>query len=208
MIKKRAMTDADKQVREQHIIDTAQTLLMTRGYNEINMNALAEAAGLAKGTLYLYFKTREELFLALYEQQLKHWVDDVRAELDPVEKLDNPGLVGLLVRSVLDRPQLTRLIALTPIILEQNISIERAYQHKTWLLKSVGELASQIEDVAGLPAGSGLPFLMRLHIFIAGLEGHVHPAPVIRDLYTQQPAFPRVTLAEELHTLLLAVLPA
>ena len=45
------------------------------------MTQLAKKAGVVKGTLYLYFKTREELFLTLYEQSLIRWSEVFIASL-------------------------------------------------------------------------------------------------------------------------------
>ena len=63
---KRAYSDDAKQQREENIIEAAATLLMEKGYHAINMAEIARATGLAKGTLYLYFKTKEELFLKVF----------------------------------------------------------------------------------------------------------------------------------------------
>ena len=74
------------------------------------MANLAKLAGVAKGTLYLYFLTREEVFLALYTQSLLRWSDSFVAGLhkdmsdtDYCQKLHNSamadgGFVPLLVR--------------------------------------------------------------------------------------------------------------
>ena len=45
------------------------------GFDAFTMNKLVSAADLAKGTLYLYFTTREELLLALYTDLHDGWID-------------------------------------------------------------------------------------------------------------------------------------
>jgi AcrR family transcriptional regulator len=52
-------------VRRRRILDAAASLLIKRGLAETTMEAVAEAAGIAKGTVYLYFRSRSELLAGL-----------------------------------------------------------------------------------------------------------------------------------------------
>ena len=54
---------------------TADQLLRREGFDAFTMNKLAAAADLAKGTLYLYFATREELVLAIYTDLHDGWIN-------------------------------------------------------------------------------------------------------------------------------------
>jgi AcrR family transcriptional regulator len=85
---KRAHSEADKQQREEKIIDAAEGLLMERGYYALNMDQVAQAAGLAKGTLYLYFKTKEALFITVFERQATIWFNEIK------QALSDSGLDG------------------------------------------------------------------------------------------------------------------
>ena len=53
-----------KQDRRRAILETAARLFAERGYSECDMERVSDALGLAKGTLYLYFPGKQELFLA------------------------------------------------------------------------------------------------------------------------------------------------
>ena len=70
-IGRRARNTEDKQQRRQAILDVAWALFQETSYAAVTMNGVAERAGLAKGTMYLYFKTKEELFLTLQIAQLQ-----------------------------------------------------------------------------------------------------------------------------------------
>jgi AcrR family transcriptional regulator len=61
------MGTAERKEREKHqrkneIISAAEKIFFTKGYENSTMDDVAEAAELSKGTLYLYFKSKEELF--------------------------------------------------------------------------------------------------------------------------------------------------
>ena len=66
IIRQRAIQVEDKQERYQAILDAAERVLMRSPDQSANVAEVAEAAGLAKGTVYLYFQSKEELLLALF----------------------------------------------------------------------------------------------------------------------------------------------
>ena len=71
----RARSPDAKRARRHFILTTAEQILRSDGFDAFTMNSLANTTGLAKGTLYLYFSSREELVLALYIHLNDDWVD-------------------------------------------------------------------------------------------------------------------------------------
>ena len=51
--------------RREEIIDAAERVFFTKGIRDATMDDVAEEAELSKGTLYLYFKSKQELYLAI-----------------------------------------------------------------------------------------------------------------------------------------------
>jgi AcrR family transcriptional regulator len=68
VIKTRARSGADKLERRMQILETTLQLWGHTDYAKLTMSQVAAALNLAKGTLYLYFPSKEELFLAIYIQ--------------------------------------------------------------------------------------------------------------------------------------------
>ena len=73
VINQRARSTEQKALRRHAVLAAAETYFREVGYEAFSMAQLAKKTGFAKGTLYLYFQTREELFLTLYEQSLIRW---------------------------------------------------------------------------------------------------------------------------------------
>src|SRR3712207_5711458 len=69
----RARKEEDKEARRRQLLDAALELYRATSYDEVKMADVAERAALAKGTVFLYFPTKEALFLALLEEQLFAW---------------------------------------------------------------------------------------------------------------------------------------
>ena len=57
--------EREKEQRRNDIIDAAEKIFFAKGINTATMDEVAEEAELSKGTLYLYFKSKEELYLAI-----------------------------------------------------------------------------------------------------------------------------------------------
>ena len=78
--------------KKMSIIQGAIVVFAEKGFYSAKMQDIAEAAIMGKGTIYEYFSTKEELFLAVYD----YWMDDyemameqaVESHLDPVSKAD------------------------------------------------------------------------------------------------------------------------
>ena len=61
----KARAEEEKQIRRLHIINCAEAVAKKVGLNKMSMSAVAKEADLAPGTLYLYFKSKEELISQL-----------------------------------------------------------------------------------------------------------------------------------------------
>lgn len=92
------------------ILDAAAGQLLRYGYAKTTLEAVARAAGVAKGTLYLRWRTREELFVAVLRQERAALLADVAAELATVEHADLRSLVAAMVRAYRRRGLLTALL--------------------------------------------------------------------------------------------------
>ena len=70
VIRQRAIQAEHKQERHDAILDAALRLLLRSPDRVVNVADVAREAGLAKGTVYLYFPGKEELLLALHERNM------------------------------------------------------------------------------------------------------------------------------------------
>lgn len=93
--------------RTQEILAAARNLLEQRGLEAMTMDEIAAAAGVAKGTLYLYFQSKDDLILAMMSQVGENILQDVESSLQapgtPPEKLIR--MVSVLLE-YLDRERL------------------------------------------------------------------------------------------------------
>lgn len=99
----RAITTVAKQERRAALLDVALDEFFEKGFNAARMDDIAARAGLSKGTLYLYFASKEALFTAL--------IDDLaRPNLDAIEQIAAaaPSLFDALDRLAAYAPVMIR----------------------------------------------------------------------------------------------------
>jgi AcrR family transcriptional regulator len=63
------ISDRDREVRRQRIVDAAWRRLEMTGYHETSVDDVCDEAGVSKGAFYGYFATKQDLFLALLEEE-------------------------------------------------------------------------------------------------------------------------------------------
>jgi len=78
--------------KKEQITDTAIRLFATQGYQDTKISDITDALGIGKGTFYLYFKDKRELFLECIERMTlfiipkERW-EEVRKEHDPIQRI-------------------------------------------------------------------------------------------------------------------------
>jgi|SRR5687768_3305622 TetR/AcrR family fatty acid metabolism transcriptional regulator len=81
----------DKHVKHVAILNAATTVFAKRGYFGSQVADIAREAGIAAGTVYLYFRSKEEILTSIFDRTMQEAIEEGRAALsdvrDPVERL-------------------------------------------------------------------------------------------------------------------------
>ncbi len=82
----------EKKAKRQLLLDAAAEIFARKGYHATRVSEIAERAGVAKGTVYEYFRTKEELFYALLDSWLTQFEHELSEQLtgvaDPLQQAD------------------------------------------------------------------------------------------------------------------------
>ncbi|TMF47692.1 MAG: TetR/AcrR family transcriptional regulator [Chloroflexi bacterium] len=70
-----------REERADRILDAAAELMLRWGYNKTTIDDIARYAGVAKGTIYLHWKTREDLFMALMRREYVRLMEDIQQRI-------------------------------------------------------------------------------------------------------------------------------
>lgn len=64
--------EREKEQRKNVILDAAEKLFFSKGFDSVSMEEIAKEVELGKGTLYLYFKSKDSLFFAIISRK---WIE-------------------------------------------------------------------------------------------------------------------------------------
>jgi len=181
---KRATNEDQKIARRQAILNGARQLFMEADYFDVSMATIAKRSGLAKGTVYLYFKTKEEIFLSLSTEELEEWLSAFEARLNKqIAPLENVEFVGILRETFMGRHLMQRLLSLLHLVLEKNINYEEAFAFKLNLKTRMNRLSKLVEQALPfLAEGQGFSLLSMLHCLVVGFGQMSDPSPVLKQV--------------------------
>ena len=169
LAKKRARSLEDKSFRRQQILDAAAALFQEVGYEGFSVALLASKAGVVKGTLYLYFKTREEVFLALYDQSLSRMSEAFIAQLAP--GMSDSAFCELLYEVAFGDSLYVPLQARLEKVIEHNVSVDSLIDSKRNFVKQVDRIATSTAATIGLDHAQATEFIKTLGVLIVGVAG-------------------------------------
>jgi len=180
------IAEGARAARRDQIIAAAAECFARSGYHATTMAGIAEAAGVSKGTPYLYFPSKEALFIALYEE----WDCGLAARIDAaVRDLPEPAhpspravlaaVASAIAAHVLDNPQTCRVLMEATTLAAYEPAIAAKVQAGN--TGSRGQLTGLFR--AGIAAGEWPPDTdpaLHARLFMAGLYGLMtqwHTAP-------------------------------
>ena len=141
-------TDEDSAKRRQ-IIEGARTVFLSQGFDAASMNDIARAAGVSKGTLYVYFKDKEQLFEAIVEQECESQAEGI-FELDAGDHDVGAVLtrLGFAYIRFLCRPEKASAIRIVIAIAERMPELGRRFYEQgpaKGIRKLAAYIAAQVE---------------------------------------------------------------
>ncbi len=196
----RARSPEEKLVRRGDILRAAERLWTTTPYAELSMNQVAREVQLAKGTLYLYFKTKEELFLSLLSEHYQAWFTQLTTLLDARQPRGADAVAGVISESLRGFEAMRRLQLLLGSVLEQS---ELALKFRQNLITMMQAAARSLP----YPHETALRVLVHTDALCVGWQHLAEEAPARRAL-TLHPELQalRVDFETEMNTSLRALL--
>ena len=185
-LKRRAVTDAQKQFRRQEILEGARAYFEASGYEGFTMTQLAGRLGIVKGTLYLYFPTKEAIILALYARALEDWCEAVKVKL--ATPIAGDDFVQLFYDTATADPILIPILTRLEHVIEHNISVELLVEAKRHFQTCFESIADKTQSALGLAPEQARELILTLGVLLSGasqsdqgpsLEGEVLPQDVL-----------------------------
>ena len=178
----RARGEEEKAERRKQILDAAVGLWRGTQYDAFSMSALAAASGLAKGTLYLYFATKEALFLALLEMRMIAWLERLQKGLAKLRDAGSRQVAAVVRESLVDKdPLLDRGLPLLDRVLLPGVDARTATEFLLRIQPATDAAASALEAaLPDLEKGEGSAALVLVRALHAGYRHMADLPPATR----------------------------
>lgn len=116
--------------REREIIDACARLYEDMSFKDITLKDIAKATSFTRTSIYNYFHTKEEIFLALLQREYDLWNEDLAAILANNAALSAEEFAEALARSLERRSRLLKLMSMNHYDMESNSRMENLINFK------------------------------------------------------------------------------
>lgn len=164
--------------RREEILDACRKLYETMSFKEITLKEIGQQTSFTRTSIYNYFETKEEIFLALFQREYELFADDLDALCEREPALSKEELASALARALEKRPLMLKLLSMNLYDMEANSRMERLVEFKTAYGASKDALDRCLKKfVPGLGAEGRQTFLYAFLPFVYGL----YPYTVVTD---------------------------
>ncbi|MBR1627773.1 MAG: TetR family transcriptional regulator [Lachnospiraceae bacterium] len=164
--------------RREEIIGACEQLYQTMSFKDITLKEIGNVTSFTRTSIYNYFQTKEEIFLALYEREYDRWNEELEAILCDNDALSREELAEKIAASLANRQQLLKLLAMNNYDMEANSRPELLVSFKEAYGKSMKNVRRLLEKFC--PGMRGEEMQNFIYIFFPFMFG-IYPYTAVTD---------------------------
>ena len=164
--------------RKEEIINACEKLYQTMSFKDITLKEIGNETSFSRPTIYNYYQTKEEIFLALFEREYVRWNDELQTILRDNRKLTKAELAEKLAASLANRQQLLKLLAMNNYDMEENSRPELLNSFKVAYGESIKNVCSILTKFC--PKKSDAEIQNIIYIFFPFMFG-IYPYTAVTD---------------------------
>ena len=156
--------------RKEEIIAACRKLYETMSFKDITLKEIGQQTSFTRTSIYNYFETKEEIFLALFAQEYELFTKDLDGICTGSEALSREELASALAHALERRPLMLKLLSMNLYDMEENSRMERLVAFKAAYGKSKDALDRCLQKFCpGLDGKGRQTFLYAFLPFVYGL---------------------------------------
>ena len=129
--------------RKEEIINACEELYQTMSFKDITLKEIGAKTSFSRTSIYNYFQTKEEIFLALLKREYDTWIAALREVMEANDSMTNEEIAAALAGTLKDRAQLLKIMSMNHYDLEENSRMELLVDFKV----SYGNALKQVADM-------------------------------------------------------------
>ena len=129
--------------RKEEIINACEKLYQTMNFKDITLKDIGKETSFSRTSIYNYFQTKEEIFLALLKREYDLWSKELSDITETNDKMEDDEIADTLARTLDNHRQLLKIMSMNHYDLEENSRIENLIDFK----KSYGNSMNAVMDM-------------------------------------------------------------
>lgn len=110
--------------RREEIISACEELYKTKGFKDVTIRDIGNITSFTRTSIYNYFQTKEEIFLAILKREYDLWTEDLNQRINAVDFMSNEEIADCLAWTLDKRQQLLKLLSMNHYDMEENSRME------------------------------------------------------------------------------------
>ena len=116
--------------RREEIIAACEELYKTMSFKDITIKEIGNVTSFTRTSIYNYFHTKEEIFLALLKREYELWIASLKQAMEQHQKMSKDEFADMLARSLEERPQLLKILSMNHYDMETGSRPEHLAEFK------------------------------------------------------------------------------
>jgi len=187
VIQQRAYSDEQKNQRRSVILSAAEKLFKLKQYDDVTMVDIATLSAVSKGTLYVYFRTKDEIFLVYAKQEIDLFFGRLQGYLTAQSEPSGvKGVIKALGSAYAESQYMIRLLAVLHRVLESKLGFDNVLDFRRKLIPLLEVTGTECErHLCFLKKGEGKRLLLTIHGISLGLQQLADPTDVMQQVELQ-----------------------
>lgn len=164
--------------RKEEIISACAKLYKTMSFKEITMKEIGNATSFTRTSIYNYFQTKEEIFLALLQREYELWNCRLKQIREEHEGMSGAEFADALAHSLEERKNLLKIMSMNHYDMEENSRIEQLTEFKAVYGQSLSEVRKCLDKFfTDMTVQDKQDFIFSFFPFMFG----IYPYAVVTD---------------------------
>ena len=164
--------------RKEEIITACEELYKTMSFKEITIKEIGNATSFTRTSIYNYFQTKEEIFLALLQREYERWSDSLQKIYDENESITRLKFASELAHSLEERMNMLKLLSMNLYDIEEHSRMERLVEFKKAYGRSIRSVKRCLDKFfTDMSAQDKQEFVFSFFPFIFG----IYPYTVVTE---------------------------
>ena len=131
--------------RKEEIINACEKLYQTMNFKEITLKEIGNETSFSRTSIYNYFQTKEEIFLALLKREYDNWILQLEEAIASHDAMSNDEIAETLAQTLNEHQQLLKIMSMNHYDLEENSRMELLVEFKQSYGKALKTVSQMLE---------------------------------------------------------------